>query len=84
MSRLDLSTADWRKSTRSDASNTCVEVAFLATTWRKSNRSADTNTCVEVAFSGPAVGLRDSKNAAGRILALPTPSFTALLTTVKS
>jgi hypothetical protein len=57
----DLSTARWRKSTRSDASNVCVEVAF----------------------SGPAVGLRDSKNPAGPLLALPTTSFTNLLAALK-
>ena len=71
--------AHWRKSTRSSESNTCVEVAFLTVEWRKSSRSADSNTCVEVAFSGPAVGLRDSKNPTGPILTLPAPALTHLL-----
>ncbi len=57
----DLSTARWRKSTRSDASNVCVEVAF----------------------AGPAVGLRDSKNPAGPLLALPVGAFATLLATFK-
>jgi hypothetical protein len=51
----------------------------IATHWRKSSHSADSNTCVEVAFSGPAVGLRDSKNPAGPILTVSVFSFTNLL-----
>lgn len=51
-------------------------------TWRKSTRSADTNTCVEVAFSGPAVGLRDSKNPTGPLLTLPAPAMASLVRAV--
>ncbi len=47
--------------------------------WRKSSRSTNNANCIEVARSGPAVGLRDSKNP-GRILALPARSFTTLVT----
>jgi Domain of unknown function (DUF397) len=61
MSALDLSTARWRKSTR----------------------SSDTNTCVEVAFAGQVVGLRDSKNADGPLLAISAASFAALTASVR-
>ena len=50
--------------------------------WRKSTRSSDSNTCVEVTFVGPTVGLRDSKNPTGPILALPASSLPHLLHTV--
>jgi hypothetical protein len=83
MRTLDLGAARWRKSTRSSDSNTCVEVAFLDAEWRKSSRSDASNTCVEGAFAGPAVGLRDSKNTDGPLLALPATAFTALTNTVR-
>jgi hypothetical protein len=67
----DLSTACWRKSSRSGSTSNCVEVAFLASDWRKSSRSGTASNCVEVAFAGPAVGVRDSKNAGGPLLAFP-------------
>jgi hypothetical protein len=74
---------NWRKSSHSDASNTCVEVAVLtATEWRKSTRSSDSNTCVEVAHVGPAVAVRDSKHPTGPILTLSAASFARLLRTV--
>jgi hypothetical protein len=82
---LDLSTARWRKSTRSSESDTCVEIAFLTdlppAAWRKSTHSADSDTCVEVAFTDQAVGIRDSKNLTGPALAFPSPALSALLVT---
>ncbi len=82
MRTLDPTAARWRKSSYSDASNTCVEVAFLDTEWRKSTFSSDSNTCVEVAVAGPAVGIRDSKNPTGPILALPVPALASLVRAV--
>jgi hypothetical protein len=46
--------------------------------WRKSSRSGATN-CVEVAFAGPAVAVRDSKNADGPVLIFSTDGWTAFL-----
>ena len=82
MRALDPTTARWRKSTHSADTNTCVEVAFLDTEWRKSTHSSETATCVEVAFSGPAVGVRDSKNPTGPILTLPAPALANLVQAV--
>lgn len=78
----DLSTARWRKSSRSSDQANCVEVAFLETQWRKSSRSSTQANCVEVAFAGPAVGVRDSKNTDGPLLAFPDKEWTAFLRTV--
>jgi hypothetical protein len=83
MRTLDLGAARWRKSSHSSDTNTCVEVAFLNAEWRKSSRSDATTTCVEVAFAGPAVGLRDSKNTDGPLLALPATAFTSLKATFR-
>ncbi|QIZ38951.1 DUF397 domain-containing protein [Saccharopolyspora sp. ASAGF58] len=71
MTALNLTTARWRKSSYNTDQANCVEVAFLDATWRKSSRSTDTSNCVEVAFSGAAVGVRDSKDPDGAVLAFP-------------
>lgn len=79
MTAFDLTAARWRKSTRSSSTGNCVEVAFLDHEWRKSTRSSDTGNCVEVAFAGPAVGVRDSKNTGGPVLAFPAARWAEFL-----
>jgi hypothetical protein len=81
MFALDLSTARWRTSSRSGDDANCVEIAHLACDWRKSSRSSANANCVEVAFAGPAVGVRDSKNTAGPVLAFPARTWTTFLRT---
>ncbi len=53
--------------------------------WRKSSFSSGTGTdnCVEVALIGDATAMRDSKNAEGPVLNVPTTAWKALLTAVK-
>jgi hypothetical protein len=83
MFALELNTAQWRKSSHSGDQGNCVEVAFLATAqWRKSSRSTDKSDCVEVAFGGPGVGVRDSKNTAGPLLAFPADEWLGFVRSV--
>lgn len=72
MIALDLSHAEWRKSSRSTDAPNCVEVAW---TWRKSSRSSDAPNCVEVASNGAVTAVRDSKQPAGPVLAFPVTSW---------
>jgi hypothetical protein len=55
--------------------------------WRKSSYSSGTgggnDSCVEVAFVAPAVAVRDSKNAAGPVLALPNGAWTRFIHTME-
>jgi hypothetical protein len=76
--------AEWRKSSRSGGNGgDCVEVAAR---WRKSSRSGGNGgNCVEVADDlAGLVGVRDSKNAGGPVLAFGPRSWTAFLAGVKS
>jgi hypothetical protein len=52
------------------------------TNWRKSPFS-DESDCVEVALTDELAGVRDSKNADGPVLSLPTPAWRALLTALR-
>lgn len=54
---------------------------LMGARWRKSSFSSGDgdDNCVEVAFVGSAAALRDSKNAAGPVLLLPTAAWSALL-----
>lgn len=49
--------------------------------WRKSSFSSGSgdDNCVEVAVAPLAMAVRDSKNAVGPVLVLPTSAFRALL-----
>jgi hypothetical protein len=72
MNALDLSHADWRKSSRSGGGPNCVEVAWV---WRKSSRSSGGPNCVEVASDGQVTAVRDSKQPSGPTLAFPVSSW---------
>jgi uncharacterized protein DUF397 len=50
--------------------------------WRKSSFSGP-KECVEVAFADAVVGLRDSKNDSGPVLAVTRASWTRFLDTVR-
>lgn len=85
MSAPDFSRAKWFKSSRSNGSGgACVEVAFLAdAAWRKSSRSNGSGgECVEVAVTPDVVGVRDSKDRSGPVLAVEPHAWGALLRTV--
>jgi hypothetical protein len=50
--------------------------------WRKSTHSSDAANCVEVAFAGPGVGVRDSKNTSGPLLAFPAGGWLGFVRSV--
>ncbi len=84
MSNPDLSSATWRKSSRSATQEGgCVEVARA--TWRKSSHSgANEGNCVEIATALRLVAVRDSKDPAGPVLAFARTEWRGLVTGIKT
>lgn len=72
---------NWRTSSYSGGNGGCVEVAF--TGWRTSSRSGGNGDCVEVATGGELVGVRDSKDRTGPVLAVRPEQWSAFLTGVR-
>ena len=68
----------WRKSSHSNSTANCVEVA-----WRKSSHSDSTANCVEVARLAGRVGARDSKNPAP-VLSVPATSWARFLRSTRA
>jgi hypothetical protein len=79
---MDLSSAVWRKSSRSGGNGgNCVEVAAI---WRKSSRSSENGgNCVEVARLPQVVAVRDSKNTGGPALLLTPEAWRRFTTQLK-
>lgn len=81
MAGPDFAGVVWFKSSRSNANGGCVEVAFAPASWRKSSRS--NGDCVEVAAAVGAVGVRDSKDPAGPVLAVSPAAWSSFLAEVR-
>lgn len=88
MRAYDLSTAEWRKSTYSDANGgSCVEIGHDfpgAARWRKSTYSDDNGgNCLEVADNYPGiVPVRDSKVPDGPVIVVGGAAWAAFVADV--
>ena len=84
MTRYDLSRAAWRASSYSGQNGDCVEVAVVPE-WRTSTYSGTNGGCVEVARNMPGViGVRDSKDRGGPVLAVEPAEWRAFTDRVKA
>jgi hypothetical protein len=70
----------WRKSTASTHTGACAEVGA----WRKSSASAFNGDCAEVGQCGAVVGVRDSQDRGGPVLAFSAGAWAAFLAGLKS
>ncbi|MEU1603108.1 DUF397 domain-containing protein [Micromonospora matsumotoense] len=52
--------------------------------WFKSSRSSDNANCVEVRLAGGEVGVRDSKDRSGPILAFTDDAWVSFLHVIKA
>jgi hypothetical protein len=59
------------------------ESRFRHARFRKSSRSANGGSCVEVAGAPDAVGVRDSKDAAGSVLEFSRAQWSAFVAGLK-
>jgi hypothetical protein len=54
------------------------------TRWRKSSYSSDSGNCVEIAFRPDQVGVRDSKDPDGPVLAYTTKAWRVFMTAIRT
>lgn len=84
MHELDLTHAQWRKSSHSSGSGQCVEVAHVPAPWRKSSHSGGQGACVEVADLPEAVAVRDSKDSAGPKLIFTSADWQTFVSAIQA
>jgi hypothetical protein len=77
---MDSRLAQWRKSSHS-SSGECVEVGSVQ--WRKSSWSNGGGECVEVGLAPEVVGVRDTKDRQGGMLAMTREAWSRFIGAVK-